>query len=224
LIKHDIFKKNPKKEKFSDFLIMSKVIRDFKKSTCMQFAAIASIVLVVITIGIFGIIFISNPDSNSSDVEDVVNKELTSTEETAPEIQNKLNEIEKINSENEYIPQEREWQTSGPFQIDRTEYAIGEKIFIRIGGLETDEKGQIAVMRPLNSTHYTVYMTIPFDEKEKSAFNYYLEPQISKNRNICDTDDITGKWVLVFRGTNYPNLEFEITEKVIPGTDIEIVC
>ena len=25
--------------------------------------------------------------------------------------------------------------TSGPFQIDRSEYALGEKIFLRIGGL-----------------------------------------------------------------------------------------
>jgi len=190
----------------------------------MQIAAIASVILIVITIAIFGIIFTTNPNSEIVVDENNLKKELIPDENITPEIQEKMDEIEKINSDNEYSPDEREWQTSGPFQIDRTEYAIGEKIFIRIGGLETDEKGQIAVMRPINTTHYPVYMTIPFDEKEKSAFNYYLEPQISKMRNICDTDDLTGKWALVFRGTNYSNLNFEITEKIIPGTDIETVC
>ncbi|EPA05173.1 hypothetical protein [Candidatus Nitrosarchaeum limnium] len=79
-------------------------------------------------------------------------------------------------------------------------------------------------MRPLNATHYTVYLTIPFDGAAKSAFNYYLEPQISKTRGICSVDDLTGKWVMVFRGTNYPNLNFEITKDVVPGTKIDPVC
>jgi len=203
---------------------MSKVFRDFGKNTDMQVAATASIAIIVITVVIFGIIFTVNPSSDIAEVEDTLDKELTPTEDITPEIQEKIDEIEKINLENEYHTQDREWRASGPFQIDRNEYAIGEKIFIRIGGLQIGEKGQIAVMRPLNSTHYTVYLTIPFDEEKKSAFNYYLEPQISKMRNICSTDDLIGKWTLVFRGTNYSNLNFEINEKVVPSTNIEPVC
>ena len=148
-----------------------------------------------------------------------------------PEIQEKYEEIKKINEEikygsvgGEFSPLPREWQTSGPFQIDRNEYAIGEKIFIRIGGLELDDKGQIAVMRPLNATHYSVYITIPFDGTQKAGFNYYVEPGISKVRGICSVDDIIGKWALVFQGTNYSNLNFNITEKVVPGTSTETVC
>jgi len=140
------------------------------------------------------------------------------------EIQKKLDKIEKINLENEYSPKEREWQTSGPFQIDRKQYAIGEKIFLIIGGLNTNEKGQIVFLRPLNSTHYSTYLGIPFDGSAKPEFNYYLEPQILKTRGICSVDDIIGKWVVVFRGTDYPNIYFEITKDVIPGTDIEPVC
>ena len=141
-----------------------------------------------------------------------------------PEIQEKLDEIQKIADENNYKLLPREWKTSGPFQIDRNEYAIGEKIFIRIGGLELDDKGQIAVMRPLNVTHYSVYLTIPFDGTQKAGFNYYVEPGISSVRGICSIDDIMGKWALVFRGTNYPNLNFNITERIVPGTNIETVC
>lgn len=178
---------------------------------------------VSIFIIILAIVLISSPKSDVIEVEDTLDKEVK-PETEIPEIQDKLDEIEKINLENEYSPKEREWQTSGPFQIDRRQYAIGEKIFMVMGGLDVNEKGQIAVMRPLNSTHYKVYLTIPFDGATKSAFNYYIEPQISKTRGICSVDDIAGKWALVFRGTDYPNLNFEITKDVVPGTDVESVC
>ena len=79
-------------------------------------------------------------------------------------------------------------------------------------------------MRPLNATHYSVYLTVSFDGAKSSALNYYVEPGISKVRDICSVDDIIGKWALVFRGTNYPNLNFNITEKIVPGTNIETVC
>ncbi len=161
-----------------------------------------------------------------SDVEKIdlitSDKEIQPVE--TPEIQERLDEIQKIANETDYNPLAREWQTSGPFQIDRSEYALGEKIFIRIGGLELDDKGQIAVMRPLNTTYYSVYITIPFDGAKKTVFNYYVEPGISKVRGICSVDDLMGKWSLVFRGTNYPNLYFNITERIVPGTDTETVC
>ncbi len=161
-----------------------------------------------------------------SDVEkiDLFTPDKESQLVETPEIQEKLDKIESTSNDNEYKPLNRDWQTSGAFQIDRSEYAIGESIFIRIGGLELNEKGQIAVMRPLNATHYTVHFTIPFDEAKKSSTNTYFTPKILKIKVICSVDDLIGKWSLVFRGTNYPNLNFEITERVVPGTNIESVC
>ena len=168
------------------------------------------------------VILIPYEKSDVVEIEDIFDKEIQPVE--IPEIQERLDEIIKIANETDYKPLPREWITSGPFQIDRSEYAIGEKIFIRIGELEFDAKGQIAVMRPLNVTHYSVYITIPFDGSQKASFNYYVEPQISKFRKICSVDDIMGKWSLVFRGTNYPNLYFNITERIVPGTNTEPVC
>ncbi|MBS3926377.1 MAG: hypothetical protein KGZ34_06790 [Nitrosarchaeum sp.] len=168
-------------------------------------------------------IFLSTMQPETNEVEDVLDKEIIPDTEL-PEIQDKLDEIEKINLEKEYSPKEREWQTSGPFQIDRSEYAIGEKIFLVIGGLKETEKGQIAFMRPLNATHYSVYLTVPFDGLNKPAFNYYIEPQISKTRGLCSVDDIAGKWAVVFRGTDYDNLYFEITKDVVPGVNVEPAC
>ena len=181
---------------------------------------------------ILAIILASSPklDVKDTTITPVINvttnaQVVNQTLNVETEIGKKLDEIEKNNLENKYSPKEREWQTSGPFQIDRKEYVIGEKIFIIIGGLNVNEKGQIAVMRPLNATHYSTYLTIPFDGTVKSEFNYYLEPKISKVRGMCSVDDIIGNWVMVFRGTDYSNLYFEITKDgFVPGTDIESVC
>ena len=162
---------------------------------------------------------IPNEKSDSMEVENVLDKEVITSEDVTPKVQEKLDEIGKINLENEYSPSPREWITSGPFQIDRSKYIIGEKIFLVIGELEHEEKGQAAFLRPLNDTHYKVYQTVPFDGAKKNAFNYYIQPQISKVAGICSIDDLTGDWTIVFRGTDYANLNFEITDKVLPGDD-----
>jgi len=172
--------------------------------------------IIIITVGIMAI---TNQGSTTMKVEDALDKEIIPNEDVTPEVQEKIDKIEKVNLENEYSPKEREWITSGPFQIDRSEYVLGEKIFLRMGGLSHDEKGQIAFLRPLNSTHYSVYLTIPFDGSDKSAFNYYLQPQLSKIRGFCSADNFIGDWRVVFRGTDYPNLEFKITKDILPGDE-----
>ncbi|AFS81543.1 hypothetical protein NKOR_08430 [Candidatus Nitrosopumilus koreensis AR1] len=175
--------------------------------------------IIAVVIAIVAMIAINFEQPETMEVEDTVNKELDPIEETIPEIQEKLEDIEKINLENEYTPKEREWITSGPFQIDRTEYVLGEKIFLRIGGLDYEEKGQVVFLKPKNSTHYEVYLSIPFDGAEKPAFNYYLQPQLSKSSGYCSVDEFVGEWRVVFRGTDYPNLEFKIINKILPGDE-----
>jgi len=177
--------------------------------------------IAIIVIG-FGIVLTLNQESDISEVEDVFDKEIRPIE--VPEIQEKLDEIKNIADESEYSPLPREWITSGPFQVDRSEYAIGESIFIRMGGIEEKEIGQIAIYRPLNTTHHKIYLTIPFDGTDKSASNTYFTPQINSKRGICSMDDLQGEWMMVFRGTDYQNLYFKINEKVIPGTDVSSVC
>jgi len=183
-------------------------------------------VVVGLIIVIVGIVVMNNQESNTIEVEDALDKEIRPNEKNTPEIQEKLDEIEKINLENEYSPKEREWLTSGPFQIDRSEYVLGEKIFLVIDGLNKDEKGQVAFLRPLNITHQSVYLTVPFDGTTKSGFNYYVEPQLSKTRGFCTVDDFVGNWRVVFRGTDYPDLQFRITEDILPGEkeDYQSVC
>ena len=204
---------------------MRKVFSYFCKSISVNGRIAISIVAGIIIVTV-GIIAITNQEPATMEVEDTLNREIQPEEEISSEVQEKLDDIEKINLENEYSPKDREWITSGPFQIDRSEYVLGEKIFLRTGGLGFDEKGQVAFLRPLNSTHYEVYLTIPFDGSDNSAFNYYMQPQLSKFRGFCSAGDFVGDWRVVFRGTDYPNLEFKITGDILPGDEegFEPVC
>ncbi len=200
---------------------MSKVFRDFSKIKSMNKGILVGIAIAVIA-GIIAISVVSMGDSDTMEVEDTLDKEINPQE--IPEIEEKINEIEEIADENIYKPLPRDWQNSGPFQIDRSEYALGEKIFMRTSGLPFEEKGQVAVMRPKNATHYEVYLTLSFDGLKKDAFNYYLDPALSKTRGLCSVDDVMGRWALVFRGTDYPNLYFNITDRMLPGINWDPVC
>ncbi len=116
-----------------------------------------------------------------------------------------------------YVPALRDWPTSGPFQIDRSQYVLGELVLMRIGDLQPNEKGQIAFLQPSNGTHQTVYITIPFDGSEKLTFNQYFKPALSMVRGICTKADLLGNWTVVFQGVDYNNLKFEIVDRYIPG-------
>ncbi len=151
---------------------------------------------------------------------------FSSINEDAPIQDNDLPEI--IDIDNDGIPDDvdpfvsapRVWQTSGPFEIDRLQYVLGELVLMRIGDLQPNEKGQIAFLRSLNDTHYEVYITIPFDGSQKITFNQYFKPSLSRGLGICTKDDLIGQWRVVFQGTNYENLNFEIIDKFIPGEEV----
>ena len=144
--------------------------------------------------------------------------------ELAPEFKEKTstgaNGVENLENEiigpEEFVNPPREWLRSGPFQVNKLQYRLGEKIFIMVEGLAPIEKGQIAFLRPVNETHNKEYFTIPFDGSKKSNFNQYLEPGLSKFLGICNREDLIGSWIVTFQGTLYENIYFEIINKTIP--------
>ena len=105
---------------------------------------------------------------------------------------------------------EEEWIKSGPFSIDRTEYNLGEKIFIVVDGLKQEDKGKVIFFRPLNSTAWSNYITMDFDGTNKAEFNLYFEPQLSEIKKICSINQLLGQWVVKFSGTEYPDINFKI--------------
>ncbi|CAE6487147.1 hypothetical protein [Candidatus Nitrosotenuis uzonensis] len=115
------------------------------------------------------------------------------------------------------------WYRSGPFAIDKKEYKIGENIFIAVEGLRPYDKGNMVFVMP-NGT--TKYITIPFNGEEKSGFNQYFKPAISKFRKICSTNDLVGDWTVVFQGTNYKELHFTMLNETLDSSapHFERVC
>ena len=136
------------------------------------------------------------------------------TKEQIAEIEKQIEE-----TRGEFSPTVRDWLTSGPFQIDKSQYLLGENIFVSVSNLALYEKGQIAFLRPLNETHYAVYVTYPFDSEIKSSFNNYFTPGLSKALKICTKDDLIGSWRVVFQGVDYENLSFEIINEILPGSE-----
>ena len=196
--------------------MMRKVFRDFKMETFVNKKFVIPITIGIAII-IVGIILINNQESETQKNDDEIEIEDFNPEDQI--IDEKLDDIEKKANENYFESAPRIWQTSGPFQIDRAEYHIGEKVFLRIGGLDENEKGQIAFLKQSNETHYKVYQTIPFDGNNKAAFNYYVDIKLLKGLGLCSVEDITGEWTVVFRGTEYENLNFKIIDKFIPGEE-----
>ena len=192
---------------------------------------IISIVAVIITISIiiFAISELQTDEkkvseqsvSEESVSEESVSEESVSEESVSEEIQSKLDKLEKdrnenLNSQQPYIPVERDWPTSGPFKIDRSQYLLGEKIFVNIDTLTLSDKGTMKFLIPLNDTSYKTYYSMPFDGS-RDRNNFYFTPDLSKARGICDKTQLIGNWKVIFEGTNYPDLEFEVIDKILPG-------
>jgi len=180
-----------------------------KKNSGVIIAGLIGTVIIII-VGIY-----ADQDSKVNEVPSGPEKYDTGDEI----IDNKLKEIAKQANSNDFEPAPREWITSGPFQVDRLQYVMGEKVFIRIGELEPNEKGQIAFLKLTNKTHYTVYQTIPFDGSSKNAFNVYTDIKLSKTLGLCSVDDILGEWIVSFRGTEYSNIKFNIINQTLPGEE-----
>lgn len=119
-------------------------------------------------------------------------------------------------------PQEKQkdpyegWNRSGPFNINKFEYKIGENIFISVDGLQPTDVGSMSFTLP-NGT--TTYLSIPFDGSVKMAFNQYFKPSISKARHICSVDDLIGEWTVDFKGTDYNRINFKILNETLIGEE-----
>ena len=178
-------------------------------------------VFVVITI----IVIIFNFTQNEIVDEQIPELESSSKiEELLDKIKSDKLENEKL--EKPYMPKEREWITSGPFKIDRSEYLLGEKIFVTIDTLNVNEKGKVMFLRPINSTHYSPYHTMPFDGSGQRN-NYYFTPDLGIMEGICSVDDLIGNWKVIFPGTEHLGLEFKVTNEILPSGNekrYESVC
>ena len=163
-------------------------------------------------------------------IEDQISPEINDSPEinnspermdASPNIQDIYDKIEEdkiknSNSEQPYYPKEREWISSGPFKIDRSEYYLGEKIFFNIDQIDKNTKGKIVFSKITNSTHSWVYQSFQFDGL-KPQNNFYFTPDLTEFEGICNVDQLIGDWKVQFVGTQHSNLEFKVISGMVPG-------
>lgn len=119
----------------------------------------------------------------------------------------------------------REPLASGPFELDSSEYALGENIFLVVSRTDPSASGTIEFLRPSGSGHVP-YKTIPF-EGRNTPFNQYFTPVPSKPAGICSGDDLAGEWLVTFEGTPHAPLRFQMDGgAVVPGQEhrFEEIC
>jgi hypothetical protein len=121
---------------------------------------------------------------------------------------------------------EEKWVKSGPFEIDKKQYNVGEKIFLTVDNLLPEENGIVQFLRPINDTHHKSYIKIPFDGMVKGQFNYYFEPRLQEYKKLCSIEDIAGNWIVKFIGTQYEDINFEILNQSSSWDDrtFEPIC
>ena len=125
-------------------------------------------------------------------------------------------------------------EASGPFQIEKYEYYLGEKIFFNAVNIPTDAVGEIIFLRPeLDKSNQKIkelegipeelvskkvkYIGIEFNGENKQNFNKFFEPRFNEWNRVCSTKDIVGEWIIVFLGTQYENINFTVLNETMPG-------
>ena len=139
----------------------------------------------------------------------------------------------------------QEWNKSGPFEIDKYEYELGQKIFITVRNIPKDLSGEMVFFRPTDtpnlkefdwkgmeelseeiSSTKSKYLAIEFDGEKKQNFNRYFEPRFNERLGICSTNDLVGDWIVVFTGTQYEKINFKILNQTGSWDDrtFESIC
>ena len=185
---------------------------------------VISISLVII-ITVIGFSLIQN-EITEDKIEEEPLKQLQETDQISNILEKiKDDKMKNEKSDNPYVPKEREWIQSGPFQIDRSEYVLGEKVFINVNDLPKNTKGKIVFSKIINNTHSYEYKKIKFDGSKPQS-NFYLGFNLNSARGVCSSDMFVGDWAVIFEGTDFESLKFKVKNQIIPGMEdqYEPVC
>jgi len=183
---------------------------------------LAIVIAIAFGITIATYVFVQTPN----EIEDNKNNKFGETDEIGSMLK-KIEEdkIKNQQSENPYEPKEREWVSSGPFKLDRSEYVLGERLFINLDHLDKNTKGEMIFTKIINNTHTYQYKKIQFDGS-KPQYNFYIGMNLNQQRGLCNADQLIGNWELRFEGTNYESIKFKVLDQILPGSEklYEPVC
>ena len=97
-----------------------------------------------------------------------------------------------------------QWVTSGPFSINKSQYKLGENVFMIVSDLKPTDVGLINVVDPKGDT----YSTIPFNGTMKSSFKQFFKPNTLASLGLCNATSLVGHWKVIFVGVPYKPIPF----------------
>ena len=106
-------------------------------------------------------------------------------------------------------------QILGPLQINKDKYLLGENIFVIIKNLQPMDQGTVQFFTPDG----ILYNEIGFNGSERDFVKKYFKPQLLKSKNLCEKEEIIGKWTVMFKDYDMAKLHFEILPDILPNQE-----
>ena len=138
---------------------------------------------------------------------------------TAEEFYEREGDSEKTGVKNVVYPENP--QTLYGLTINKDKYLLGEKVFMSINNIPMGLKDSVQFFTPEGK----LYLDLQFDGNEKSGFKHYFKPSLVKSlpydrtANLCDKEDLIGKWTIMFRGLPDDRLYFEVMAETLPYSE-----
>ena len=114
-----------------------------------------------------------------------------------------------------------QWQNiSGPFAINKSQYKLGEYVFMVVSNLKPNEVGKMVVVDPKGG----IFLMIPFNGTSKTSFHQFFKPNTENvgGEKLCTPTDLVGHWGIIFQGVPYHPLSFNVTNDWIQDSQAEI--
>ena len=106
-------------------------------------------------------------------------------------------------------------QTLRGATITKDKYLLGENVFLNVQNIPPGLKDALLFYTPEGKK----YLSLDFDGNEKSSFKHYFRPSLLKSLDICNKEQLIGKWSVLFAGLPDEKLHFEVTSETLPGSE-----
>ena len=110
-------------------------------------------------------------------------------------------------------------QILGPLQINKDKYLLGEYVYVIIRDLMPGDKGTVQFFTP----NGVLYEEIGFNGEIRDFQKKYFKPQLLKSKNLCEKEELIGKWTVMFKGYDRALLHFEILPDILPNSEYQFV-
>jgi len=107
---------------------------------------------------------------------------------------------------------------SGPFSINKEKYRLGDYVFMVVEGLQPSDGGKMIIYDPKGGT----FSTVQFNGTLKTEWNYAFKPDTVATEKLCTPQDLLGNWTIVFNGTSYKPIVFQVINEWVEGAQSDI--